>query len=266
MDNKFMTRYVLFLLGIVGPCWAGCCTNNLCVASGKEQADAVEAVLKQLNLRTKELKSYQAQVEYKLIQPVFESTSLRKGALYYAKIGKGSKLRADFKTLKQDDEKDQEYREEFIFDGIWLTHINYQIKQVRVNQLAEKDKPVDAFELASRNLPILGFSQVDELKKQFEIKLVEQGDSEQENYIHLNLKVRPDSKYKDKYNSIDFWIDKKMGLPAVINAVSTEEDIYQIRMVKPQVNKKIDLSVFDFKVPKGFDKEIIPLKTKAKTN
>ena len=169
-------------------------------------------------------------------------------------------------TKEQDDEKEQKYREEFIFDGIWLTHINYQIKQVRVHQLAEPNEPVDAFELASKNLPIVGFSKVEDLKKQFEIQLVEQQGGEQEKFIRLHLKVKPDSKYKDKYTSIDFWIDKKLGLPTKINAVSTEEDIYQIRLVKPKVNEKIDFSIFDFKVPNDFDKEVIPLKKQATAN
>jgi len=76
----------------------------------------------------------------------------------------------------------------------------------------------------------------------------------------LNLKVKSDSIYKDDYVSIDFWIDKKLGLPARINAVSTEQDIYQIKLLKPKVNKQMEQSIFDFNVPKGFGKEIIPLK------
>ncbi len=268
MDKKFITKVAFILLGTVGACWAGCCTKNLCAIPEEKQANAVEVVLKQLSQRTKQLKSYQAQVEYQFIQPLFESTTLRKGALYYARFGKKSKLRINFRTLKQDDEKEQKYREEFIFDGVWLTQINYQIKQVRMHQLAEPNKPVDAFELAGKNLPIVGFAKIENLKKQFEIKLIEQPGSEQENFIHLHLKVKPDSVYKDKYVSIDFWIDKKLHLPAKIVAVSTEpadvpsieKDSYQIKLLKPKINKKIDERLFDFKTPRGFGKEIIPLK------
>jgi len=269
MDKKIITKVAFILLGTAASCWAGCSTKNLSDISGGKQADAVEAVLKQLSLKTKQLKSYLAQVEYKFIQPVFESTTLRKGVMYYAKSDKRSKLRINFGTLKQDDEKEQKFREEFIFDGVWLTHINYQIKQVRSHQLAEPNKPVDAFELASKNLPIVGFAKIEDLKKQFDIKLVEQekrptpvipAKAGIHDFIQLHLKVKSDSKYKDKYASIDFWIDRKLGLPARIDAVSTEEDIYQIRLVKPRVNKKMDMKIFDVKIPKGFGKEIIPLK------
>ncbi|MFQ5769892.1 MAG: hypothetical protein ACE5HX_05115 [bacterium] len=220
--------------------------------------------LQQLRERTSKLKTYECRIEYLFSQPLLESETLRKGVMYYAKSGKKSKLRINFQTLKQDDEKEQEYIEQFIFDGIWLTHIDYQIKQVKMHQLAEPNKPVDAFDLASRNLPIIGFTKIEDLKKQFEIKLVKQQKGKPQNSIHLHLKVKPDSIYKDDYTSIDFWIDKKLHLPAKVVAISTEEDIYQIKLLKPKVNKKLDKKVFEIKIPKGFGKEIIPLKKKAK--
>ena len=268
MNKQIITKIVFVLLGTAGICWAGCSVKTTCVEPKDKRANPVDVVLTQLSRKTKQLKSYEAQVEYTFIQPVFESTTMRKGVMYYAKSGKKSKLRMNFRTLKQDDEKEQKYREEFIFDGVWLTHINFQIKQVRVHQLAEPNKPMDAFELAGRNLPIVGFARIEDLKKQFDIKLVEQKDTHSvipakagiQQFIHLHLKVKPDSVYKDDYVSIDFWIDKKLGMPARINAVSTEEDIYQIRLLKPKVNKRMDKKVFEFKVPRGFGKEIIPLK------
>jgi outer membrane lipoprotein-sorting protein len=76
------------------------------------------------------------------------------------------------------------------------------------------------------------------------------------------LKVNSDSIYKDDYTAIDFWIDKELGLPSKVVAVSTEEDIYEITFLQPKVNGKIDKKVFDFEIPKGFTIEVIPLKQK----
>ena len=275
MDKKIITKVALVLLLTVSNCWAGGCKESLAAQQPeKVKPDPVEAVLKQLNQNTAKIKSYEGRIEYRISQPLFESETLRKGVLYYARFDKKkTKLRINFQTLKQDDEKEQKYIEQFIFDGVWLTHLDYQIKTVRCHQLAEPNKPVDAFELASKNLPIIGFAKIKDLKKQFEIKLIELQGDEQEKFIHLHLKVKPDSVYKDKYVSIDFWIDKKLYLPAKIVAVSTEpadvpfikKDSYQIKLLKPKVNKKLDKKVFDFKIPRGFGKpEIIPLKKKDK--
>ncbi len=133
------------------------------------------------------------------------------------------------------------------------------------NDHKDANEPRDAFDLVSRNFPIIGFSKIKDLKKQFEIKLIEPQKDEPKNLVHLNLKVKPDSVYKDDYTYIDFWIDKKLGLPTKIVAISTEQDIYQIKLLRPKVNKRIDKKVFEFKIPRGFGKpEIIPLKKKSK--
>ena len=116
--------------------------------------------------------------------------------------------------------------------------------------------------MVSENFPIIGFGKVEDLKKEFEIGLVEQQGGGAKNSIHLHLKVKADSIYKDDYTSVDFWIDKELYLPAKIVAVSTEEDIYEIKFLQPKVNKQMDEKVFEVKIPKGFAIEIIPLKEK----
>ena len=174
MDKKIITKVALVLLLTVSNCWAGGCKEGLAAQQPeKVKPDPVETVLKQLNQKTKQLKSYEARIEYRFSQPLFESETLRKGVLYYARFGKKkTKLRINFQTLKQDDEKEQKEILQFIFDGIWLTQIDYQIKTVRRHQLADPNEhkdanePRDAFELASRNLPIIGFTKIENLKKQ----------------------------------------------------------------------------------------------------
>jgi outer membrane lipoprotein-sorting protein len=260
MNEKIITKVFSLLLAIAEICWAGGEAGNL-ASSEAERAGAnsvakpqVEVVLERLKKQTAELKSYQSQIEYRFSQPLLESETLKKGVLYYQKSEGKSALRINFQSLKQDEEEEQKYIEQYIFDGIWLTHIDYQIKEVKRYQKAEPNEPVDAFELVSENFPIIGFSKVEDLKKEFEIGLVEQQGVEAKNFIQLHLKVKADSVYKD----IDFWIDKELYLPAKIIAVSTEEDIYEIKFLKPAVNKKIDKKVFELEIPKGFTTEIIP--------
>ena len=256
-----ISKVILILLGTVATCWAGGCAKSpITPCQSAAKAEPVETILEQLSRTTQNLKSYQGQIEYLFSQPLFESESLRKGVLYYQKFGEKSKLRVNFQTLKQDDEKEQKYIEQYIFDGLWLTYIDYQIKEVKRYQKAEANEPADAFELARRNFPIIGFSKTENLKKDFEIKLIEQEEGQASKSIKLHLKVKPGSVYKDDYTSIEFWIDKELNLPAKIVAASTEEDIYQLRFLKAKVNEKIDEKVFEIKIPKGFSEEIIPLK------
>ena len=292
--NKKVIKVVLILLAMVGNCLAGCCSAPPDLQCRKEvKPDPVEKVLKQLREKTAELKSYQCLVEYEVNQPTFESKTLRKGALYYKKAGKESALRINFATFQQDDEKQEKYIDQYIingdwltkvdyqFDGIWLTHIDHQLETVQCHQLTEQadpnepadaNKPTDPFDLVTQNFPIVGFTKIEDLKKEFEIELVLHEQTEPLPYIHLHLKVKPDSIYKDDYTTIDFWIDKKLHLPAKIVAVATtddanlEGDIYQLKFIKPKINKKLDKKVFGIKIPKGFGKpEIFPIKKAEKT-
>jgi len=261
MNKKIIRGAFFLLLCTVGICWSVGCTANSAGSQLKRcDVNSVDGILRNLSQSTAELKSYQCRIEYKFSQPLLESETLRKGVLYYQRCDGKSALRINFQTLKQYDEEEQKYIEQYIFDGVWLTHIDYQIEQDKPSQQTEANEPVDAFDLVSRNFPIIGFSKIEDLKKQFEIKLVKQ----KKGKAQLHLKVKADSIYKDDYTSIDFWIDKELGLPAKIVATSTEEDIYEIKLLKSAVNKKINKKVFELEIPKGFGVEIIPLRKKGK--
>jgi len=293
MNKKIIIKAAVILLWTVSSPvadWASQCPKSADTEQPvEEKVNKVDAVLKRLNKKALELTSYEAEIEYGFIQPLlFGSETLRKGTLYYGRFDKKSKLRINFETLKQEDEEERKYSIQYIvldgasltlagyeFQGTWLVHIDNEIESVKYYQLAEAkepNKPVDAFDLASRNLPMIGFTKIEDLKKQFQITLVEQKKSEPENFIQLHLKVKPNSVYKDDYVYIDFWVDKKLGLPAKVFAVSTEpatepveqKDIYEIKFIKPMVNRKIDGKTFEFKIPEGFgEPEIIPLKKKG---
>lgn len=266
MSRNTVIQIAFILFVAANSCWAGGCVEKSVLCEKKlPDVNSVEIILTQLNQATSQLQSYQCRIEYLTSQPLFETETLRKGVLYYQKSPKASKFRINFQTLKQDDEKEQEYIEHYLFDGIWLTILDYQIKTCRRRQITEPNKPVDGFDLVAKNLPIIGFTKVENLKKEFEIKLVKQQKNEPNNFVHLYLKVKPDSIYKDDYISIDFWVDEKVWLPVKITTESTEKDIYQIKLSTVKVNRKIDEKIFDIKIPEGFSPpEIIPLEQNAK--
>lgn len=285
MNYKIVAAAIFIALSTAGISWASGCR----AASGNYQPenkknDPLNIVLEKLNKKTSELRSYESRIEYKYLQPLLESESLRKGVLYYVRSGGKSALNMNFNTLKQDDAKEQKNIEQyFVLDGsmlpaagrqlkgIWLAQLDYQIREVKYYQLAEPNDPnesADVFDLAGKKLPMLGFSRIDDLKKQFEIQLVEQEEGEPENLTQVHLDVKPNSIYRDDYVSIDFWIDDKSGLPTKIVAVKTEPeppygDIEEIRFFNPKVNKDIDKEVFELTIPKGFgEPQIFPLERK----
>ncbi len=263
---------ILILILMADSCHAEGCVKlpQSCQPKNKADINSVDGILEQLHKQTGKLNSYQCRIEYLFNQPLFESQTLRTGILYYSKSGDKSRLRINFDTLKQDQEPEQKHQEQYIFDSRQLIHIDYQIKEVKRYQVAEENepnKPTDAFEMIGRNFPLIGFTKVEDLKKEFDIGLIEQKTGEPNDFVGLHLKVKSGSIYKDDYTAIDFWMDKKLMLPSKISATSTEGDIYQIRFLQPKVNEKIDEKVFEFRIPDGFGKpEIVPLKKTGKEN
>jgi outer membrane lipoprotein-sorting protein len=281
MCKTTIIKLIFILLFSTG---LACCAESAGGSSARQkisQTPTVEEILERLNKKTSELKSFQCDIEYRYIQKLPESQALRKGTLYYKRADKKSALRINFDRLKYDEESEQKYKEQYIvvegsrlncpgmkFEGIWLAHLDYEISEIKYYQLAEpndSDKSFDVFELASKNIPMVGFSKIDDLKKEFEIELIKPKQAVPEDEIQIHLKVKPNSVYKDDYISIDVWIDRKLGLPVKISAVTTEPeppygDIYEIKLIKPKVNTRIADDVFDFKIPAGFgEPEIIPI-------
>jgi outer membrane lipoprotein-sorting protein len=228
--------------------------------------DKIDEILARLNKRSGEIKTYQCKLEHLSRQPLFDSQTLRTGRMWYLRGDKESLLRVDFDTIKQDVEPEEKYVEKFFFDGVWLTRIDYQLKEVKRYQLVDPNKlkegeSIDAFDLLSEDLPIVGFTGTDKLKKEFDITLAEPNSNEPNDTIGLHMVVKPDSVYKDDWVWIDFWIDKKLYLPAKVVTLSTQDDIYEISFIDAKVNELIDEKVFEVVVPEGFvESETVPLK------
>jgi len=267
------------------------------VETDQTEPNRIDSILDKLNERTRELQSYQCQIEYKYVQPsVFDAQTIRRGILYYSKSNESgkslSKLRVNFQTLRQDEDEEQKYIEQYVivdgesisdsggkYKGLWLVQLDYELKNCKYIQLTpersgikddgssdEPNKPIDVFELISTKLPIVGFSKTNRLKEEFEISAAPRDAND--GLIQVQFKVKPNSVYKDDYVQIDCVIDEKLNLPVKIAAISTEptgealenKDLYEIKFINAKINQKIDDKVFDFEIPKDFGKpDVYPL-------
>ncbi len=229
-----------------------------------ESKSELDITLEKMHQKTSSLNTFQADVSYLFIQDpdLLDSQRLQKGKLYYKKQKNKSNIRINFNTLRIDEEDEENHKEQIIFDGVWLTKVDYQNETVSSWQQAEKDKPINAFEFVSKNFPMAGFTKTQDLRKHFDIKLAENSDNDPNNQIHLHLTVKKGSKYKDQYKKMDLWVGKKSFMPTRMLTLSIEGDIYDIRLLKPQVNKNIKNSVFMVETPKHFSQNREPLKKK----
>ena len=228
----------------------------------------VDRVLDKVRQAAKDLQSYQCRIDYRVRQPLLESETRRAGDMVYLRQAKGSRLRVNFETLQQDQDPPQPHVEQFLFDGVWLTQVDHTIKTVTKRQMADPNKPADAFDLASRDLPIVGFTGVEDLGRDFEIRILPPLSGQKApGVIRLSLKARPESRFYETYRSITFGVDPELWLPAQVEAESAEGDIHQVSFIRAKVNQRVDEAVFDLKIPQGFgEPEIIPLEAERGTD
>ena len=217
----------------------------------------ITQLLGNMKQATESLKSYSADINYLFSQPLFDSKTLRTGKIYYQKDDNKSLLKIEFDTLRQDNGKTQKQQQIYLFDGVWLYRLDYETKQAEKRQLTEPNEPVDVFELVKRNFPLVGFSDPNELSKNFTISLQKETDKQ----IILNLDVKPDSDYSKDYNNIRVTISTENFLPIKIVAASTEEDEYEITFTDQKVNESIKTDVFKLKIPVGFEQNTVPLES-----
>ena len=222
----------------------------------------VDQMIQHIQEAGQRLTSFQADLIYDVNQPEMDSRFVRKGLIAYQRDPNHSFLRVAFYTLQEDDLPEVIRKEIFYFDGVWLTHVSYDAKSITQRQMTPEDQPADAFELASQSMPLVGFTDMDELTRHFDISRIELVDSPER--LGLLLRVKPDSDYHKEYTQLTFEIDPEKWLPAKVVAIASgrggDREIHTIVFDNASLNQPIDPELFLIKKPEGFGQpEIIPL-------
>ena len=270
MRISLICTVVLYILifGISTAWGDACCTASPSaeVTTADPNSSPLQTILDHLQENAAKLTSCTSKIDYLFIQDpdLLDSHMLRKGTLYYLKSDGRSQVKIQFDTLKQDDFDEEKRPETYLFDGVWLTKVDYALEQVDCYQQTPEDKPLDAFDFISHHFPLVGFSGSKQFEKEFDVSLVETP-SDDPNLAHLVLNVRENSRYSKDYKNIDFWIDYKTYLPHRVQALSTQGDVYDIRFLAIQTNKKLEKRTFTVETPEHFHKNIEPLKQEPET-
>ena len=163
---------LLFLAGCASASPAQDTSPSPTTAVSPQTTSELDSILSRLNQNLAKLESCRLELSWTFTQPLLDTATIRKGMLCYKMTKDRSRLRINFTSFQQDKEPAQPLREEIIFDGVWLTRIDYQLQEIKRDQVARDDKPLHAFQLLSGRIPLIGFGSVDDLKKQFEISLI----------------------------------------------------------------------------------------------
>ncbi|MCX5632814.1 MAG: outer-membrane lipoprotein carrier protein LolA [Phycisphaerae bacterium] len=219
-----------------------------CPAGETDGSNAlINDIIEKLNQTAINLKNLSAKIEYIHAQPLFETQTVRNGKVFYTKDINCCALRINFMTMKQDDAAQQNYREDYIFDGWKMTKIDYQSKSAASEQLA-KEKPIEPFELVQSYFPIIGFARPAELAEQFDIKIQEN----KRNLVTLLLIPKETSGFSKTYKQVEIKIDPKNFLPFDFSAVTIEDEKITIKLTQIDTKSEVKKDVFGVVIPADF--------------
>ncbi len=231
-----------------------CCTKG---AKDDVCTDAAK-LLKAVAEKGEKLKSFSSNIMYSLTEDpdIFETTTVYTGTFRFLKTDKRQYAMIDFTTRQEDELPVEKYQQRYLFDGVWLTRIDYQLKQVNRDQLAPEDKPENVFQLISKDFPLIGFSGVDTLSGGYDTKLIESAAGDKSVCVlALTPKEKPDGEIK--YSDIQFSIDRSTLLPKSIRAVSAaDKSICVIELDGAAVDGKVDEKRFKLTIPEGFTQSV----------
>jgi len=216
----------------------------------------LDAALERLSGNLAKLESCRLDLTWTFHQPLLETSTIRKGTLYYKKTQGRSYLRINFNFFQQDKEKPQPLREEIIFDGVWLTRIDYQLKEIKRDQIAPDKEPIDAFQLLTGRMPLVGFGRIDDLKQRFEIDMKAPS---ADGIAAIILTPRANSEYIKDYKQVIIYTSLDEALPGRIKAITPDDDLSEVILVKSGSQEVSEL-IFVFEKPRDFTVISKPLK------
>jgi len=233
----------------------------------------LDELLDRIEKRCAALKDFQAEVIYKVEQPLIEAVAIRHGELYYQVRDQAVRFRIHFRDLQQayldDDEPAlvSKFDEDFSFDGQWAVRRNSHSKTLQRWQLSAKPAGQESFRIGQGPFPTpFAIKKVD-LLEQFRVAIAPADPCDPAGTIRLQLKPKPAGSFAEKYRSIELWFDRQTILPRQIRLESSSNDFTHITWSKIKTDRPISPAHFQLE-PAGPDwiVETYPLKKSPVSN
>jgi outer membrane lipoprotein-sorting protein len=230
-------------------------------------ADQADKLLKKTAEAVNNLHSISAGLEYTVYEDngIFETTTVYSGSFDFSKLPFDPNAPAPdellpdapkelaaihFTTKSVDGAKPVSEETKYIFDGAWLTKIDYPLKEVTRIQTAPANKRLKAIELFSDMIPVSVFTDSSKLLAEYEVKLV----SECEAGAVISLK--PKKKVSAELLTIE--LNKTNGLFTKITTTLKDGGKNTLSFSNLKLNELLQKERFNAETPAGFTENINP--------
>ena len=187
-----------------------------------EVAPAVAAILDRLEKRGEQIDSIEAKIEYTKIDPVLDDKQEYKGLLRFKELKPNPRFFIEFDSFKQEGVIKQQ-KQWHVFDGRWYIEARESTKTISKNEIVRPGETVEVFKIGKGPFPLPFGQKKADILKHFTVKLVPPATGDPPECDHLECTPRPGTEMAAKYDTVHFFIDRKLELPVRLETREKEE-------------------------------------------
>ncbi len=210
-------------------------------------------ILDKLEKAGDKYKTLKANVDYTVLMTQLGDSQKQTGwvAFQQKTNDEPAKFRIQFVTKQLGDGTPFREKEDYAFDGYWLTIAKHKIREITKYERCKKGEEVDAMAIGKSPFPVPFGQKAADVMKYCEVttRPLEKGEPEKTSY----LKLVPRNEYKKEMNftQLEMWVNDKY-LPVRIVSRDKNKDVTTVVFDKIETDVELDKDVFNIPVPAGW--------------
>ncbi len=216
----------------------------------------IDQILDELHARGGTLKEFTADISETDTDAIMGNTTTKTGKVWYQIKPAGDvRMRILFDKKQVGNKPAHDERREYLLDGGSLIDRDYPAHIEVKRDVSRPGEKVNLFQLGKGPLPLPIGQDKKDVHDQFDVTLVPATKDDPAGTVHLQLTPKPGTDLARKFNVLDFFIDRKLGMPVRIHTVDAKQSMeQQIDLQNLKVNPTPGLGDADFTLP-SIDKE-----------
>ncbi len=154
-----------------------------------------------------------------------------------------------FDTLRQGEGKPIAEKEEYVFDGSFLTIVKHRIKSMIRYQVVAEGEKLDPLELGKGPFPLPFGQKVDNVLRYFDVRTREAKPSDPPDTDYLKLTTKPEFKDQKDFVWVEMWVDRKTHLPVKVVSENKNEERSTVAFSSVKTNVAVDPKIFKIDQP-----------------
>lgn len=210
---------------------------------------SVDDVLKAMQQRGQNLNDFSANVRHESVDPLAGRPTVMTGKIFYQRLPDGdARIRVIFERKKSGAQPEVNWHREYLLEKGTLTDMDFDGKSVVHRQVLKPGEKMNPLKLGEGPFPLPIGQDPAEVKKNFDVSIVPPAKDDPANTIHVQLKPVKGTRFADKYELMEVWVDKDTNFtPRIRGTEKDESHILTTDLSDIRVNSGLKDS--DFKLP-----------------